>query len=599
MGLAYRREIDGLRAIAVLGVVLYHAGAMPAAGYAGVDIFFVISGYLITLLLVREHAGSGRIDLVAFYARRARRIFPAALVLILLVLIATALVLPAADFKRVGDSAVCAALFVSNFYFQNATGGYFDPSSDSMPLLHLWSLSVEEQFYLLWPLLLLGLLRFRVRLVPALAILAIASFGLAEWLIRIDPHAAFYQMPARFWELAAGGLVAVMPRRRLPASVIWLGLVIAVGACFLPMAHFPGGGALPAVAGAALLLAGINAGATNPLLASRPMVWIGLISYSLYLWHWPLLAIYRATTLGDGSLQVRLSLCAVAVALAFASYRYVETPFRRKASNRRALIYGVGSLAAVAISASVFAKHVEPTAADFAAADFPSNRAQCHYIKGEARFPRTGCASVPGIRPTVAIWGDSMALAWQPLAWELARRQHASAIDYSMDACKPAVGYLVEGGEFCRDFNAKVLERVRNMDTVVIAGRWSVEFLDSNPEAASAGLRATLDGLARVRRVIVLGPTPEMRDEVPRCLRANDPAACAIPRREFDAGNRLSVARIRALVATHPNAEYVAPGDWLCNAASCPAVKDGVALYWDRHHVSSTAARKFAAEMVR
>jgi hypothetical protein len=137
------------------------------------------------------------------------------------------------------------------------------------------------------------------------------------------------------------------------------------------------------------------------------------------------------------------------------------------------------------------------------------------------------------------------------------------------------------------------------MDTVVIAGRWSVEFLESNPDDASAGLRATLDGLARVRRVIVLGPTRKMRDEVPRCLSAGDLAACAITRREFDASNRFGDARIRALVAAHRNAEYVAPGDWLCDAASCPAVKGGVALYWDRTTSVPHAARQFTAEMVR
>ena len=318
----YRRDIDGLRAIAVLAVVAYHAG-LGGAGYVGVDVFFVISGYLITSLLLQEHAATGTIDLLAFYARRVRRIVPAAVLVVLATLGATMALLSAGQVAETANSAGAALVFVANVYFQVNSGGYFDGPAERLPLLHLWSLSVEEQFYLAWPALLL-LTRSR----KAFVVLALASLALAEFWIARGSDAAFYQTPARFWELAAGGIVAASPARALPRWALPAGLVATLAACVVALPHFPGLGALPAVLGASLLIAAVHGGASNAFLASRPMVGIGLVSYSLYLWHWPLLALYRATTI-EQALPVRLALCAVALLLAIATWRYVEQPFRR------------------------------------------------------------------------------------------------------------------------------------------------------------------------------------------------------------------------------------------------------------------------------
>lgn len=240
MAIAYRSEIDGLRAIAVTAVVLYHAGAHPAAGFVGVDVFFTISGYLITALLVQEYSCSGRIDFFAFYARRVRRIFPAAAVLVLVVLGIAYQLLPSADLAHTAKSASAAALFCANFFFQATTGGYFDAAAEAMPLLHLWSLAVEEQFYLVWPLLLLALLRQqRVSLLPILVALGLASLGLAEWLMGSNVEAAFYQMPARFWELAAGGAVAITAKGQpLPKWIANASFTGILATCFVPITHF-------------------------------------------------------------------------------------------------------------------------------------------------------------------------------------------------------------------------------------------------------------------------------------------------------------------------------------------------------------------------
>ncbi|MEP7301467.1 MAG: acyltransferase, partial [Caldimonas sp.] len=340
----YRPEIDGLRAIAVISVVLYHAGVGAVrAGFVGVDIFFVISGYLITALLHREWQVSGRIDLLAFYVRRVRRILPALWLVVAVTLVAAGLLLSpvSGQPQAVAKSAVAALGFVANVYFQNTTGGYFDGSSSELPLLHLWSLAVEEQFYFLWPLLLIGLLRGSGAAARWAAVaLCAASFLLCERWLATAPSLAFYQMPARWWELGVGALVALQAPRPLPRPAVQAlaagGLALVLVCVFVPWpeGHFPGAGAAGATLGTAALLFAVHhahsLGPVGAALRSRPAVFFGLISYSLYLWHWPLLAIDRALRVEPTPAANRAGLVAAAVLLAWLSHRFVETPFRRR-----------------------------------------------------------------------------------------------------------------------------------------------------------------------------------------------------------------------------------------------------------------------------
>lgn len=589
MGIGYRPEIDGLRAVAVLAVVLYHAG-IGGAGFVGVDVFFVISGYLITGLLLAEWRAGGRIDLVAFYARRVRRIVPAAVVVVLATLALSRVLLPVSRQVHADQSGAASLMFVANHFFQSTSGGYFDPSAEEMPLLHMWTLSVEEQFYLVWPLLLLLVLRRGpARLRAAIAGLGLLSFALAEGLMASDPEAAFYLMPARFWELAAGGLVAAVPARRPPAWALPSGLLLTLVACAWPIAHFPGLGAIPAVAGSVLVLGAVHGGATSAILRWKPMVGLGLVSYGLYLWHWPLLALHRATSIGEPGLGPRLALCAIAALLAIATYRYVEQPIRH---GRWRSGPTVASGAAVSLSLAVlaFGLGLQARQQDGFVPDNPlARRAErdmpagaCRYLVTDVEFPK--CPDPDGAR--TAIWGDSMAYAWRPYAESL-----GPTIDYSRDACDPLLGYLpakvFPGDVKCRDFNAKVARRAMSLDTVVLAAAW--------PDDASLDwLGATLDALRRVRRVVILGPTPRMRDVVPRCIRQDALGQCAISRAEFDAWRRPVLARLRAISSGHPNVEIIDPADYFCTPTNCPPVRDGVPLYWDSHHVSSTAATGFA-----
>ncbi len=621
-GITYRPEIDGLRAIAVLSVVFYHAGFGPPAGFVGVDVFFVISGYLITALLYKEWAVTGTVDMFAFYARRFRRLFAALVLVVTSTVVISAFVLsPFGEINQVAQSAAASFLFVSNFFFEMTTGGYFDESTDTLPLLHIWSLAVEEQFYLLWPMLLVAILRLRPKaLLPVLAVLTLASFANAEFLVINNPQGAFYQMPARFWELAIGGLIALRPAGQLrnARTLAALSLAVLLVAVAMPTAHFPGVGALPAVAGAALLLYAVHGttqlGMAGVLLRSRPMVFFGLISYSLYLWHWPLLAIDKATRAGPSPVEIRVLLCVVAVVLAWLSYRFVERPTRRAdpgASNSRLVVAGLTASVALAVAALTLGGRLdqEPLPTDLASLtsrDMPENRLRCNYRGDEslAAFPKPGCNSVLDLPVRVVIWGDSMALAWQPFAWALGEQAGVAATSFSRDACPPLLDYSngkrPAEDRLCREFNALVMAEIKGIDTLILSSTWSPVVRHGDRQATFTEYKASLqDTIKRVapavKKMILLGPIPRLPDSAPRCIRTSSLDACAVSRSEFDAITLESRRLLASIAAAYETVTYVDPSDFFCTDEICPVLKDGYGLYWDSNHVSSTAARLFAA----
>ena len=615
-GIAYRPEIDGLRAIAVLAVVLYHAGFGFNAGLVGVDVFFVISGYLITSLLYREWETTGQIDLFAFYARRVRRIVPAMVVVVATVVVASAFLLsPFGEVRQVAQSGAASLLFVANFFFQAHTGGYFDPSAERMPLLHVWSLGVEEQFYLLWPLGLIAVLRWwRTSVFAVVAVCGLLSIALAEVLMYGNAQAAFYWMPARFWELALGGLVALRPAGmladgRMPAAV---GVIVVLAATIFPIAHFPGIGALPGVLGAGILLHAIHGsrrlGWAGAMLCSRPMVFFGLISYSLYLWHWPLFALERATHAGQPPLEMSAAICVAAVVLAWLSFRFVERPLRRPdptTSNRKIVAGGLIVSLSLAYAATTLgnALHRETPPQDLAsrtARDMPENRDQCHFRGDESLdvFPKPGCNSIEGRPVRVVIWGDSHALAWQSFAWAIAERQGVAATSYTRDACAPILDYdngkrMLEAKR-CREFNTRVASSFHGIDTLILAAEWPAGTI--GPDFA-AKLEATIQRVVpHAKRIILLGQTPYLHDAVPQCITSHDLPACAITRGEFNVQSDGARTLLRSIAAKYVNVEYVDLSDFFCNAQTCSAMKDGYGLYWDSNHVASTAVRAFTKQ---
>ena len=331
----YRPEVDGLRAVAVLGVLFFHAGFQSfSGGFLGVDVFFVISGFLITRL-IRDEVATGWLGFAHFYLRRARRLFPAMFVTLLATLVGASLLFAPPHFERFGGELLHAALSVSNFYFWHEAG-YFDTAAQFKPLLHTWSLSVEEQFYVLWPPLLVFLLRRgRVRTLLGLLFLAgLASLLLAEALT--SGLFAFWLLPFRAFEFCIGALTVWLVRFR-PANTAWLdpvllgGIALVVGSfvVFTRATSFPSTASLVPCIGAALVIYSGTARRAARLLNNRAAVGIGLISYSIYLVHWPMIVFWGYWKLEPASESERYALCALSVGVGWVMYRFVEMPFRR------------------------------------------------------------------------------------------------------------------------------------------------------------------------------------------------------------------------------------------------------------------------------
>lgn len=350
----YRPEIDGLRALAVVPVMLFHAGIPHfEGGFIGVDVFFVISGYLITTIIL-EDLKKDRFSLITFYERRARRILPALFLVIACSLpFAWSLMLPT-QLRDFSTGTIAVILFVSNVLFWRTTN-YFSPASEINPLLHTWSLAVEEQFYLIFPVFLFVMWRYLRTWAPwAVALVAFSSLLLCEWAVREVPTAAFYLSPSRAWELLAGSLVAFSAgrtefKKSELFSLLGLSAIVIPIFAFKTNTPFPGHFALFPVVGTALLI--LFAGSTSTLgqlLASRPLVWTGLISYSAYLWHQPLLAFARLWDPSSSpSPLVMITLCAIALVLAALSWRYVEQPFRTKGRISRTQVFTFATAGAV------------------------------------------------------------------------------------------------------------------------------------------------------------------------------------------------------------------------------------------------------------
>ena len=516
-GAQYRPDIDGLRAVAVLSVVLYHAGVpvMPG-GYIGVDIFFVISGYLITRIIAREIA-ENRFSILTFYERRTRRIFPALFAMLVASVVAASIIALPGEFEDFGNSLAASALFVSNIFFWQ-TADYFAGPAHLKPLLHTWSLAVEEQFYIVLPLLLLALTRWARRHVVAVLIAAtVISFALSLWAVGAKPTAAFYLLPTRFWELMAGALLAlgVVPAFRSlkaanAAAAVGLAMIALAVATYSSATAFPGAAALLPVIGAALI---IHAGTTTQstiaarLLSWQPVVFVGLISYSLYLWHWPVLTFARIARGEMLSAMEATLLVALSFALAILSWRFIEAPFRdrRLADGRAPLFRSAGAAMAAALALGIFAnsthgwpqRHDAYTPPAIAGLDH-MNLATCFLKDDQPASAWAGalaCRQGDANGPTVFVWGDSFAAHLIPgLASELGSR--IETVQLTAAGCPPILDLAVANRPHCRAINTRALEEIAE------AGYWRIGL------AGEAQLKLG-DALTPAPQAIVLGAEGE------------------------------------------------------------------------------------------
>ncbi len=379
----YRREIDGLRALAVLPVVLYHADfAWFSGGFVGVDVFFVISGYLISLIILSE-IKAGQFSLIGFYERRARRILPALFALMMVVTPFAWLVMMPHQFKDYAQSLVATSLFSANVLFW-LESGYFELASELKPLLHTWSLAVEEQFYFIYPLVVLLVVKYWRSALPAvLCIVLVLSFAAAHHLVSASPNANFYLPFSRAWELALGAMAAYFVLRRgLPNyrcnSLLAIGgvLMIVASISFLDAdTPFPGAYAIPAVLGSGLII--LFAQPSNFVgrtLSFGPIVAIGLVSYSFYLWHFPVFAITRLWLNAEPSTPMYAVLIVLSYALAVLSYRFIETPFRNREGIPRRAVYSAAIVGTFFFSAIGFHGHVKNGYIDYKLAQLPEDR---------------------------------------------------------------------------------------------------------------------------------------------------------------------------------------------------------------------------------
>jgi peptidoglycan/LPS O-acetylase OafA/YrhL len=422
----YRPDIDGLRALAIIPVVAYHAWpAIFPGGFVGVDIFFVISGFLITRIILAPGFSFSE-----FYCRRVRRIFPALLLVLAATLVLGGAFLPPDSFHNLLAHAIGGGLFVANFVSYH-DAGYFSGASDLKPLVHLWSLGVEEQFYLLWPVLVWVALRRGV-LTRAIALGAVASFALFVWLSEADPRAAFFLSPSRFWELLAGAMLVnvVLPARWVGvASIGGLGLIAASVAFISSETEFPGLLMLAPTAGACLLLLSPGSPVGARLLSSRALVWIGLISYPLYLWHWPLLSLLRNFERAPGPV-VLVAFVAGSVALAAATRRLVERPLVHFRLRPVAMGLAGGMLAAVTLTAVTYASApIEGRA---------MSNAACTSRYAYQPPGLWSCLLSKNADPTVLVLGDSHA---HHLYEGLAETLPSEAV-LSIGACPPMIGLV-------------------------------------------------------------------------------------------------------------------------------------------------------------
>ncbi|MDG5748626.1 acyltransferase family protein [Qipengyuania sp. XHP0207] len=651
----HRPDIDGIRCLAVMPVVLCHAGfPLFAGGFIGVDVFFVVSGYLITGILLAD-INRGSFSLARFYERRARRILPAALSVILACLVAGWFILLPDEYASLGVSSIAAIGFVSNIRFFGAGSDYFGAGVAFDPLLHTWSLAVEEQFYLFFPALLVMLLgplsRYRLAILSGLCI---ASFALSVYGLSRDQIATFYLLPTRFWELGFGALLAigVIPaaRNRVTAEASALfGLFLVVGSVLLidETMPFPGWLALPACLGTCLL---IWSGSDRPTtiakaLAWRPFVAIGLISYSLYLWHWPLIVFTRIWfATADLSLEVALACVLSSLILAALSWRFIEQPFRVRGGRptvgpKRVLAWSASGIAAASVVALLpfsfagFPHRVPPeTQMSYRLAkDRGTLSIECEERSAAGSGCRIGEQWDEEGEPDVVVWGDSHSLAMLNAFDEVLDEHDLTGVAYVRPACASLIGVVrsdKHDGRECATHNERVLGAIRLVPedtTVLLISRWAL-LAEGDRAAGEAGTEAHLApvetagsdfGLSRetlmfrgldstVRelkeeglRVIVMRPTPEFGYDVPKALvrqawTGNE--ITSLDRNDYVRRARDTNAIIDAVVSRH-QAQAIAPGDILC-PKECVVQLGETILYQDDDHLSQAGSEWLLRRLV-
>jgi peptidoglycan/LPS O-acetylase OafA/YrhL len=610
----YRPEVDGLRAVAVLPVLFFHAGFESfGGGFVGVDVFFVISGFLITRILVDEME-AGRFSMAAFYERRARRILPALFVMLVLCVPAAWVLLPPSAMVRFSESLVAVPLFASNILFWRQSG-YFDTAAELKPLLHTWSLAVEEQYYILFPIVLLAVFRLNRRLlVPVLLAGFVMSLWLAEWLVLRKPGAAFFLLPTRGWELLLGALVAVLGAKLQVGAFVsnmlcalGLGMIAAAVAFFTRATPTPGlQTLLPTVGAALVLLYARSSGSwVGWILCWRPAVWVGLISYSAYLWHQPLLAFFRYAAPGELGLVRACVALACSIGFGYLSWRFVEMPIRnpQKVARRAVVIFGV--LGVSLISAVGVAGYLTQGFLDLRSADsrfvrdaaLQRDRTErqkliragtCHF---DENLPivdfvaKWNCTSADEKlqNSRIAVFGDSHA-ADKVVALRL---NGVDTWQITGAGCQLAPEHVKADRKHCLALYRLFESQKAEIRGVILANRFPVSEL--TPEYIQAVLRYW--GNVDIP-VVMFAPMPDFdlqQQEYAVNGTTNTPPSFARESRFWQLLEQLAVP---------PNVSIVKASEHWCGSQGCAVARDSHYLMTDEDHLSGRGAERFGRSIL-
>ena len=597
-------QIQGLRAVAALLVTIFHARLMPG-GFIGVDIFYVISGYLITGLIIREIDKTGRLDLNEFYQRRIKRLLPTSVFVLFITAIVGMFVLPAITRDALGRDLFAAAAYVSNYLFAWWENDYQNLNATPSPFIHYWSLAVEEQFYVVWPIFILFLSRYGKRAIfQGVAIVTALSLLLSIYLTQVAPIWAFYSLPTRAWELGFGALLLFIPDRYLRNRFLpWVGAIgIAIATFnFDESTAFPGFNALLPVVATAILIGSIPVWPRffNDLSNNRLMQWLGAISYPLYLWHWPALVL-PSSALGR-PLQIRERLLCIlsTIVLAHITSKFVEQPLRHRSFSAKKTYGFFATTTAVSLLAGVAIASTASSVIKVKGTNYSFNLEQvvakpavygdgCHVNYGEVESGDCTYGE-KGSATKVVLYGDSHAAQWFPTLEVLAREKGFELISLTKSAC-PSVdvprsdqgAYKNSECDKWRENSVKRIQKIKPTAVILSSFQYFTEPRGYSSRAKwwNEGQRRLLADLqGSSRNLIYISDTPQPLRDIPNCLASQDVKDC-------DTTEKTPNVIINGF-------KKIDPTPWLCTNV-CSSIKDGYVVYRDGSHISVQSALALA-----
>ena len=593
-------QIQGLRALAALLVTIFHARLLPG-GFIGVDIFYVISGFLITGLILREIESTGKLDLQSFYQRRIKRLLPTSVFVLFVTAIVGMFVLPVITRDALGRDLFAAATYISNYLFAWWENDYQNLDATPSPFIHYWSLAVEEQFYIVWPVFILFLSRYGKRAIfRGIAVTTFLSLLLSIYQTQTSPIWAFYSLPTRAWELGFGSLLLFVPETVWKNRFIpWFGVIGIAIACFRfdENTAFPGINALLPVVSTAVLIGSIAIWprAFNDLSNNRISQWLGAISYPLYLWHWPALVLPSSALGRPLRIRERLFCIVLTIVLAHFTSKYIEQPIRHKKISGKKIYTFFAATTAVSLiaglvisstSSSIIA--VKGTKYKFNLVDVMQKPAvygdDCHSNYGETESGECTYGDLNSAT-TIVLYGDSHAAQWFPVLEQLANEKGFKLVSLTKSACPSVDVPRADQGAYknihCEKWRENSVKRIKEIKPAAVILSSYQHF--SPPSRFSDVDKWWTDGQKRLlsslsgssEHLIYISDTPRPMRDIPNCLASRDVKSC-------NTTERTPVKIIRGF-------DIIDPAPWLCTSI-CPAIQDGYVVYRDASHISVAAA---------